>query len=275
MTKIHQTSEDLNRHLQEQLGFLRRSADAYDHGYLDEAKRLSVTIRILMHDSRTSKSLLSQLGDKNRLFYDTAVPDEPGNLMPYGALIQMTLGKSGASYIPFLDDALQLGNARQVSFDEWWNRPIFRIESGQVLTRSDLIRSVADQDGGAHVDPALNEIYAKLSREKGMGWIYESSNGSYLIRQPELAAVRQIAHEVIKTFDTSYSKHSNMPEGSIVFAGGSLRESTPDEIAINQRQKMQPPVTPGTVRRQGPKIGRNDTCPCGSGIKFKKCHGRT
>jgi preprotein translocase subunit SecA len=27
------------------------------------------------------------------------------------------------------------------------------------------------------------------------------------------------------------------------------------------------------VRREGPKIGRNDPCPCGSGQKFKKCHG--
>ncbi|NQF21873.1 hypothetical protein FCI58_22475, partial [Enterobacter hormaechei] len=22
------------------------------------------------------------------------------------------------------------------------------------------------------------------------------------------------------------------------------------------------------------KVGRNETCPCGSGIKYKKCHGR-
>ncbi|WP_407951518.1 preprotein translocase subunit SecA [Pendulispora albinea] len=27
------------------------------------------------------------------------------------------------------------------------------------------------------------------------------------------------------------------------------------------------------VQRSGPKIGRNDPCPCGSGQKFKKCHG--
>jgi preprotein translocase subunit SecA len=27
------------------------------------------------------------------------------------------------------------------------------------------------------------------------------------------------------------------------------------------------------AQRQGPKIGRNDPCPCGSGQKFKKCHG--
>jgi preprotein translocase subunit SecA len=28
-------------------------------------------------------------------------------------------------------------------------------------------------------------------------------------------------------------------------------------------------ATPGT-----PKLGRNDPCWCGSGLKFKKCHGR-
>ena len=28
-----------------------------------------------------------------------------------------------------------------------------------------------------------------------------------------------------------------------------------------------------TVRRDEPKVGRNDPCPCGSGKKYKKCHG--
>ncbi|MDT9001938.1 UPF0149 family protein [Paucibacter sp. APW11] len=27
------------------------------------------------------------------------------------------------------------------------------------------------------------------------------------------------------------------------------------------------------VRREGPKVGRNDPCPCGSGRKYKQCHG--
>lgn len=26
-----------------------------------------------------------------------------------------------------------------------------------------------------------------------------------------------------------------------------------------------------TLRRAGPKVGRNDACPCGSGKKYKKC----
>ncbi|OLO10679.1 preprotein translocase subunit SecA [Chromohalobacter japonicus] len=28
------------------------------------------------------------------------------------------------------------------------------------------------------------------------------------------------------------------------------------------------------VRREGPKVGRNDPCPCGSGKKYKHCHGK-
>jgi len=44
-------------------------------------------------------------------------------------------------------------------------------------------------------------------------------------------------------------------------------------------QKAQPREASGgtdevqTVRRDGPKVGRNDPCPCGSGKKYKKCHG--
>jgi len=31
---------------------------------------------------------------------------------------------------------------------------------------------------------------------------------------------------------------------------------------------------PQTVKREAPKVGRNDPCPCGSGKKYKKCCGR-
>jgi len=33
-------------------------------------------------------------------------------------------------------------------------------------------------------------------------------------------------------------------------------------------------VVPETVIRAGPKVGRNDPCPCGSGKKYKQCHGQ-
>ena len=29
-----------------------------------------------------------------------------------------------------------------------------------------------------------------------------------------------------------------------------------------------------TVQREGPKVRPNDPCPCGSGKKYKRCHGQ-
>ena len=40
-----------------------------------------------------------------------------------------------------------------------------------------------------------------------------------------------------------------------------------------EAQRSPGSATPTTVRRQTPKVGRNDPCPCGSGKKYKKCHG--
>jgi preprotein translocase subunit SecA len=31
---------------------------------------------------------------------------------------------------------------------------------------------------------------------------------------------------------------------------------------------------PKTIKREQPKVGRNDPCPCGSGKKYKQCHGK-
>jgi preprotein translocase subunit SecA len=50
-----------------------------------------------------------------------------------------------------------------------------------------------------------------------------------------------------------------------------------DASAIAGQQEGQPAGegeshTPYT--RQGRKIGRNEPCPCGSGKKYKQCHGR-
>ncbi|HEX8678103.1 MAG TPA: SEC-C metal-binding domain-containing protein, partial [Segetibacter sp.] len=48
------------------------------------------------------------------------------------------------------------------------------------------------------------------------------------------------------------------------------------DYAANENDYFDP--TPTVVKQQpivvGPKVGRNDPCPCGSGKKFKNCHGK-
>jgi hypothetical protein len=47
---------------------------------------------------------------------------------------------------------------------------------------------------------------------------------------------------------------------------------TEDDDDIDEDMEWTPPSHPPYVR-ETPKIGRNDPCPCGSGKKYKKCHG--
>ena len=56
-----------------------------------------------------------------------------------------------------------------------------------------------------------------------------------------------------------------------------------DEIAAAEADAAEAPAAapaqvtgdhPGTVRNLLPKVGRNDPCPCGSGKKYKQCHGK-
>ena len=48
----------------------------------------------------------------------------------------------------------------------------------------------------------------------------------------------------------------------------SRAESAESPPAAEAAQRQQP------LRREAPKIGRNAPCPCGSGKKYKTCHGR-
>ena len=59
---------------------------------------------------------------------------------------------------------------------------------------------------------------------------------------------------------------SPAPQVSTTMTGSSASAAEP---APEQEIKL-PKVT---IRRETPKVGRNDPCPCGSGKKFKNCHG--
>jgi preprotein translocase subunit SecA len=65
---------------------------------------------------------------------------------------------------------------------------------------------------------------------------------------------------------------------STVFGG--QRSAAPNAAPPSRSSGAQQPPRVGgddaaikTVRRDEPKVGRNDPCPCGSGKKYKKCHG--
>ncbi len=83
--------------------------------------------------------------------------------------------------------------------------------------------------------------------------------GSRAIEELEQEAAEQHQHEL----DQAVARH--VGEDGVVAPPTGGGGPTLDEL---REQAAAKPVT-----RQAPKIGRNDPCPCGSGKKFKQCHG--
>jgi preprotein translocase subunit SecA len=65
-----------------------------------------------------------------------------------------------------------------------------------------------------------------------------------------------------KTWDVQHEFHA---DGG---AEAQAQRQRDQAVAGQGPQRLEP------IRNVGLKIGRNDPCPCGSGKKYKKCHGR-
>ncbi|HSY25265.1 MAG TPA: SEC-C metal-binding domain-containing protein, partial [Polyangiaceae bacterium] len=68
-------------------------------------------------------------------------------------------------------------------------------------------------------------------------------------------------------------KHAQQQRAMQTFHGGENAQGEDEGPPRPAARAAQPRVVQPPVRREGPKVGRNDPCPCGSGQKFKKCHG--
>jgi hypothetical protein len=77
---------------------------------------------------------------------------------------------------------------------------VIRDKNNKTFTRKDLVLNTANTDGGAHIDPNLDQAYASLSRFNSLGWKYFRRDIEDDFRNsPVLPSIRQIAHEVLKT----------------------------------------------------------------------------
>lgn len=253
------TLQELEKHLDEQLRFLESSVESHDRGFIGEAKRIATTIRVLLHDTKSSRSLLSQLNRKTISFFSTTLDDPINNVGSYGGLVALAIpeGDNKPKYMALLDEIPPSSKPKWVNFETWWEEPIFINQKNEGITRSKIILTACNQDGGAHIDPNLDVIYDSLVSGRFMGWESHSPDGKALISGAESAAIRQIAHEILKTLKPGYSKKPEMKNVTI-FTNLSI---------------VPEPLPPQNLHKQK-KVGRNEPCICGSGKKYKKCCGR-
>ncbi|WP_267426300.1 hypothetical protein [Methylobacterium sp. GC_Met_2] len=235
--KSPRPASDFEAQLDRQINFLRRSCADFDKGESDEAIRISLAIRVLVHDTHQSTSLLKHLGIKDKLSYvDTGVYRDVLDPATQAWLDQEGKGAKLVASNPADVGLVEIGDAgngrigwfaplrlgrflpgtppdkairKFAKFSSWWNDPLVESSSRKCFSRSHLVLIMANQDGGGHVDAELDADYKDLIIDPLMQGAHGSSlEGKTLDDVPPdalnniaFASVRQIAFELMCTID--------------------------------------------------------------------------
>ncbi len=198
--RVRRPSEDLKQELKDQVALLQNACDSFDKGLDAIGKHIALTLRVLLHHKGQSRSLLEQLSLRDKRFYDSAGPLNPKNLLTECNLVGGRVSSEGGTYMPMVQMGEPPTAPKKVEFVDWWGNPVLKDNKGRTYSRRALVENVANTDGGAHVDPDLEEAYMDLSRNNSLGWLFSDGNIDEAFGgRPELACMRQIAHEVLLT----------------------------------------------------------------------------
>jgi preprotein translocase subunit SecA len=185
--------------------------------------------------------------------------------------VPFTDGKKGIQALANLDkylatNGLELGNALERSItlatiDEAWK---------EHLRSMDDLRHSVQTAGYEQKDPLVIYKIEAFAAFKEMDDKVNKDIVSFLchaaipMEQTNAGAIKEGREE------KTDMRKMNMNKAEIEAAG--------DDYAANQKDYYDPSASAGEVKqapivREEPKIGRNDACPCGSGKKYKNCHG--
>ncbi len=146
------------------------------------------------------------------------------------------------------------------------------------LREMDELRKSVQNASYEQKDPLVIYKIEAFELWKKMLWDMNSKSVSTLMRgrlavadYDEAKAAEAQAAEARAMQEKAAAARSYNP-----YAGYSTtRDTYPGESAQRQAaQNVNRPAAPQQPVKAGPKVGRNDPCPCGSGKKYKNCHGR-
>ena len=198
------TRNDLIELLQEQIGFLKRSCSAFDEGFMDEAKRIAVTVRVLLHNTANSNSLFNQLKFNDYMLIDTCptlVGSIPGRIFQAGLAVPSLKGYVPRHQLPAKAPPTWLG------FEQWWNKPVIKTED-RTYSRREIVLLLANKEGGAHVDPKLTFHYEKLKHQGSGIIISRDGEDPKPMTKEEHVCLRQIAYELLESLSAIQSNEA-------------------------------------------------------------------
>ena len=192
------TNPDFKAHLRRQMRFLDASSAAFDADFHDEAIRIATIIRVLVHQTKSSTSLLKHLNATTINLLSTCDGATEKTLMYMSMGTVQISGDGTHKYLPSLGD----GRVKNlIPMSKWWDQVVF-VEGTTRLSRKKIVLSAANQDGGSHVDESLNSDYQALTADGFAGTVFHSIGGR-TTEQPlvgtHFVALRQMAFELLNS----------------------------------------------------------------------------
>ena len=196
-TNSKQSAITLKDHLRRQLEYLRRSCELFDAGHWDEAVRLAVGIRVLIHDTEKSKSLLRQMSVREQVKLATSFGFSarlPKNFQPTLVFPVFASSAESGTSVPFRLPMPPI----LMAVNEWWEEIVWMQES--TLTRKMIILDTANKEGGAHVQATapgtIQELRQGLSKVTSVkiNGVEVGTPGNY-----HFILIRQFAHELLNS----------------------------------------------------------------------------
>lgn len=202
--------------LTDSLSDLINDAQRYDHGNFNAIKRSSVTLRSLFYNTNSQTSLIKQMGSQDNISFLTFsdIANESG--YQYSSIFNATFQTTVASSVDYIDTWLfypgKNFSPSHLKFRNWWHQPLLITGSREedAMEREDIVRIVANQDGGAHFDPEIDKKYQNI-KDGSTGIRYQAGNKigylmtGHVTSEPtwityhdiQLALLREIVHETI------------------------------------------------------------------------------
>jgi preprotein translocase subunit SecA len=195
------------------------------------------------------QNILQQNGDR---IENIAVPFTDGHrALQIIADLKKSVSSSGQELINALERQITLG-----LIDESWKNHLRQMDE---MKQSVQLASYEQKD------PLLIYKFEAFNLFKEMIGVTNKNIVSFLIRCGIPMQEEQDIHQArVEKTDMSRMR-ANKEE---IDAAG-------EDYAANENDYYDPtPVKKEPIRNLEPKIGRNDPCPCGSGKKYKQCHGK-
>lgn len=208
----------LEEKLEQAVELLKLSCEQFDKGNVVAAVQIATQLRVLVHDTAQSHSLLQQLGIKDSLQYtDSSIKHRGISFLHlenmsnqvisvsdsiYAGLLIRKMANGDREHFPTLDFAplleTNLRDSAHVDFETWYTGQMMFECLGLKMTRRDIICTLANKEGGAHVDLRYSDAY-KYFKEPTMLDITINGRQACFRQNPVYVSVRQIAWEVMES----------------------------------------------------------------------------